>query len=221
MNTLTMEPSIPYDLTIRHKPWRPGHLRWVIQDLAGMSRQPEQDHRTRLHATLEWVCRAQDAWRNSADNGCVAAGFSFRMGWLLDDPRAWQAAMRAGHELRGLLRDDGGLAGAFDDGWMPAASDVGVTGLTQLAACWLRLAQLTQEAGWRDAAWRALAWTKRNQRTAGNALALRDALPGAVPIWTSPAAFNLETLAAKYFADTLMMDMVGMAIPPKVPEKYA
>lgn len=141
MNTLTLEPSIPYDLTIRHKPWRPDHLRWVIQDWAGMSRQPEQDHRTRLHATLEWVCRAQDAWRNSADNGYVA--------------------------------------------------------------------------------WRALAWTKRSQRTAGNALALRDALPNAVPIETGPAAFNLEILAAKYFADTVMMDMVGMAIPPEVPEKYA
>jgi hypothetical protein len=370
MNTLTMKPSVLFDLTIRHKPWRPNHLRWVIQDLAGMARQPEQDHRTHLRATLEWVCRAQDACRSSADSGCVAAGFSFGTGWLpanaditgrmietllpaaeylawpvladraramldallaqadegnagrihgliaghvqlghgeslaravcsaralagmsvataaqhaqaahalagvgvfaeesdlldaahrhleivlaqqtpcgwfpdsagpassaalagilrslietarlLDDPRAWQAALRTGHGLRGQLRDDGGLAGAFDDGWMPAASYVGVTGLTQLAACFLRLAQLTQEAGWRDAAWRALAWIKRNQRTDGDDLALRDALPGTVPIWAGHAAFNLETLAAKYFADVLMMDMVGIAIPPEVQEK--
>jgi hypothetical protein len=372
MNTLTMKPSVLFDLTIRHKPWRSSHLRWVMQDLAGMARQPEQDHRTHLRATLEWVCRAQDACRSSADSGCVAAGFSFGTGWLpantditgrmietllpaaeylawpvladraramldallaqadegntgrihgliaghvqlghgeslaravrsarvlaemsmvtaaqhaqaahalaavgvlagesdlldaarrhleivlaqqtpcgwfpdlagpassaalagilrslietarlLDDPRAWQAAMRMGHGLRGLLREDRGLAGVFDDGWMPAASYVDLAGLTQLAACWLRQAQLTQEAGWRDAAWRVLAWIKRNQRTDGDDLALRDALPGAVPIWAGPAAFSLDTLAAKHFADVLMMDMVGIAIPPEVQEKYA
>ncbi len=370
MNTLTMKPPALFDMTTRHIPWRPRHLHWVMQDMVGMARQPEQDHRTHLRATMEWVCRAQDAYRSSADSGCVAAGFSFGSGWLpasadttgrlietllpaaeylawpvladrahamldallaqadagsagrihgliaghvqlghaeslaravrsghalaevsmatavrhaqaahalasvgvlagesdlldaarrhletvlaqqtpcgwfpdsagpassaalagifrslietarlLDDPRAWQAALKAGHGLRGQLREDGRLAGAFDDGWMPAATYVGVAGLTQLAACWLRLAQLTQEAGWRDVAWRALTWIKRNQRTAGDDLALRDALPGAVPIWAGHAAFNLETLAAKYFADVLMMDMVGIAIPPEAQEK--
>lgn len=369
MSTLTMKPSGLFDATIHHKPWRPSHLRWVMQDLAGVARQPEQDHRTHLRATLEWVCRAQDACRSSADSGCVAAGFRFGMGWmpastditgwmietllpaadylawpvladrahamldallvqgddasagrihgliaghvqlghgesltravqgaralaeapmitaaqhvqaahalaaagvlagasdlldaarrhlecalaqqtpcgwfpgsagpassgvlagtlrslietarLLDDPRAWRAAMRTGHGLRGLLREDRGLAGAFDDGWMPAASHADLAGLTQLAACLLRLAQLTQEASWRNAAWRALAWIKRNQRTDGDDLALRDALPGAVPIWAGPAAFSFDTLAAKHFADALMMDMVGIAIPPDAQE---
>lgn len=371
MSTLTMKPSSLFDLTIRHKPWRPGYLRWVMQDLAGMARQPEQDHRTHMRATLEWVCRAQDACRSSADSGCVAAGFGFGTGWLpasadttgrmietllpaaeylawpvladraramldallaqadegsagrihglvaghvqmghgeslaravlsaralagmpmataeqyaqaahalaaagglagqpdlldaahrhleivlaqqtpcgwfpgpsgpvssaalagilrslietarlLDDPRAWQAALRTGHGLRGQLREDGGLAAAFDDGWMPVASHVGIAGLAQLAACGLRLAQRTQDSGWRDAAWRALAWIKRNQRTAGDDLTLRDALPGAVPIWAGPAAFSFDTLAAKHFADVLMMDMVGIAIPPDVQEKH-
>ena len=69
----------------------------------------------------------------------------------------------------------------------------------------------------RDAAWRALAWIKRNQRTMGDDLALRDALPCAVPIWSGPAAFCFDTLSAKYFADALMMDMVGISIPPEVP----
>jgi hypothetical protein len=65
-----------------------------------------------------------------------------------------------------------------------------------------------------DDGWRALTWIKRNQRTVSGAPALREALPGAVPIWNGPAAFCFDTLSAKYFADTLMMDMVGIAIPP-------
>jgi hypothetical protein len=362
MTPLTMKTTALFDLAIRHKPWRPRHLRWVLQDLAGTARQPEQDHRTHLRATLEWVCRAQDACRAAGDNGSVAAGWTFKSSWkpasadttgrlietllpaaeylawsvladrahamldallaqsddgsagrihgliagqvqlghdeslaravrnghaladapmtsivqdaqaahavgivagqaglldaarrhldttlaqqtpcgwfpdaagptstaalasivrslietarLLDHPRAWQAALRAAHGLRSQLRDDGWLAGAFDDGWTPAGSHVCATGLVQLAVCWLRLAQVEQDTCWRDPAWRALTWVKRNQRT--HDLVLRGALPDAIPIWAGPAAFSFETLAAKHFADALMMDMVGIAVPPEL-----
>jgi len=368
LNTATLETTAPLARPVRHTPWRARHLHWLMQDLAGVARQPEQDHRTHLRATLEWVYRAQDACRTTADSGCVAAGFTFGLGWLpasaditgrlietllpaadylawpvlvdrahamldallaqadagstgrihgliaghvqlgrseclaravrsgqaladapmislvqhaqaahalaavgviagesslldaahrhlatvlahqtpcgwfpaavvpvstfslsdilhsliqasrlLDDAPAHQSALKAGHGLRSHLRDDGWLAGAFDDGWMPAAPHVCVTGLAQLAVCWLRLAHITQDASWRDAAWRALAWIKRNQRTMGDDLALRNALPCAVPIWSGPAAFCFDTLSAKYFADALMMDMVGISIPPEVP----
>jgi hypothetical protein len=367
-----MKPSAMFDLLFRHKPWRPRHLRWVLQDLAGVARQPELDHRTHLRATLEWVCRAQDACRTTADGGGIAAGWSFESGWLpasaettgwlietllpaadylawpdladraralldallaqpdegvagrvhgliagyvqlghgdsltravrsghalagqpmasvvqdaraahalaavgvvageaglldaarrhletalagqtpcgwfasasgpattsdlasiarsliessrlLGDERARRAALQVAQGLREHLRSDGWLAGAFDDGWMPAAAYVSVPGLAQSAACWLRLAQILPDTGWRDAAWRALAWVKRNQRRAGDDLALRDALPSAVPIWGDPGAFSFETLNAKYFADALMMDMVGIAIPPGVQERNA
>jgi hypothetical protein len=366
-----MKPSAMFDLPIRHKPWRPSHLRWVIQDLAGVARQPEQDHRTHLRATLEWVCRAQDACRKTA-SGRVAAGWTFESGWqpasheatgglietllpaadylawpnLADRARAMldallaqpdegntgrihgllaghvqlghaaclEGAVRSGHALlemplitpeqharaaralaevgtiaadtelldaarthlqsalaqqtpcgwfpaatlpvssrelasilcsliesarlldhaparqagqlvaqglRSRLRSDGGLSGAFDDGWMPAASHVCVPGLAQLAACWMRLALVSGDAHWRDPAWRALGWIKRNQRTTESDLPQRDALPSSVPIWAGDCAFSLDTLGAKYFADALMMDMAGIAIPPEVQVKRA
>jgi len=364
MNTVTIKPSALFDMSLRHKPWRPRHLRWVMQDLAGVARQPEQDHRTHLRATLEWICRAQDACQPTAHSGCVTAGWTFESGWLaasadttgclietllpaadylawpllvdrahamldalleqpdgpsvgrihgliaghvllghpeslvravrsghalidapivsaahhaqaaralaalgvmaqdavlvdaarrhldavlaqqtpcgwfpditspvsmsalagiirsliesaglLDEMRALLAARCAAQAMRDHLRGDGWLAGAYDDGWMPAAAHVCVSGLVQLAVCWLRLAQVEQETLWRDAAWRALAWIKRIQRTTGDDLVLRDALPNAAPIWGGPAAFGFDTLNAKYFADALMMDMVGITIP--------
>jgi hypothetical protein len=336
-----------------------------MQELAGIARQPEQDHRTHLRATLEWVCRAQDACRTTA-NGCVAAGWTFESGWqpasidatgwlietllpaaeylawphlvdraraildallvqpdgtsvgrihgliaghvqlrhpaslaravrsayalsdtpmtsvvrhaqaahalaavgviagesnlldaarrhlqaalvqqtpcgwfpatalpvstrelagilrsliesarLLDDAAGHRGAERTAQGLRSQLRSDGWLSGEFDDGWMPAASHVCVVGLAQMAVCWLRLEQMTQDANWRESAWRALAWIKRNQRTTGSDLALRNAVPSALPIWRSPAAFGFDILGAKHFADALIMDMVGIAIPPE------
>jgi hypothetical protein len=140
---------------------------------------------------------------------------------LLDDADALRAAHRIAHGLGGQLQSDGSLAGAFDDGWMPAALHVCVTGLAQLAGCWLRLGQVAQNDGWREPAWRALAWIKRNQRTTGNDLALRDAVPNSVPIWAGPDAFGCDTLNAKHFADALMMDMVGVAIPTPAHERNA
>jgi hypothetical protein len=357
-----------FDLPICHKSWRPSRLRWVMQDLAGVARHPEQDHRTHLRATLEWVCRAQDVCRTTSSR-CVAAGWTFESGWLpasaeatgwlietllpaadylawphladraramldallsqpdvgvagrlhgliaghvqlghaeslaraissahllaampltsplqqaraahalavvgtisgdaallavsrhllqatlaqqtpcgwfresalpvttavlagilrsliesarlLDDADARWAALLIAQGLRGQLRGDGRLAGVFDDGWTPAASHVCVTGLAQLAGCWLRLAQMRQDTGLREPAWRALAWIKRNQRTVYSDQALRNALPSSVPIWGGPVAFSFDILNAKHFADALMMDMVGIAIPSEACE---
>jgi hypothetical protein len=132
---------------------------------------------------------------------------------LLDNTRAQHAARCTALALRDCLHGSGWLVGAYDDGWMPAASHVCISGLAQMAACWLRLSQIEQDIQWRDAAWRALAWIKRNQRTEGADLALRDALPNSVPIWRGPEAFRFDAMNAKYFADALMMDMVGIAIP--------
>lgn len=361
-----MLPAAWFDLSIRHKARRVRSMRWMMQDLTGVARQPEQAHRIHLRATLEWLCRAQDA-AASAVPGMVAGGWTFESGWqapsseatgrlietflpaaeylawpelanrarhmldallrepdvasvgrvhgliaghaglghpgslaralhgaqglcvqarqspamhgeaayalarlavlsdedvlrdaarahldaalgqqtpsgwfaelpgptatttlasalrslvessqLLDDATARKAALRLAHGLRGSVRADGWLCAAFDDGWTPGAGHASAPGSAQTAAAWLRLAQVGEGADWRDAAWRILAWLKRNQRTEGEQLAVRDALPSAVPIWRGPSAFAFDTLGAKYFADALMMDMVGIALPPVV-----
>ncbi len=341
--------------------WPPRALRWVAADLAGVARQPEQDHRTHLRASVEWLCRAQDSARSAG----LSEGWSFAAGWLpatpaataalvetllpaadylvwpelkgraralcavllaqpdaasagrilglvaayaqlgetealehaaasgrllLDTPlespaayaqAAWalavlgrvanerifsdgartcmarvvevatpcgwfpdphvpvsttqsatalrglieaahglgdanglRLAMQGARALRDQLEPNGRLAGAHDDGWTPASGHACIAGLARLACVWLRLAQIENDPAWRDAAWRALAWIKRNQRRSGDDLALRDALPSAAPIWGGRAPFRLDSLTLKYFADALMMDMVGVAIPP-------
>ncbi|MDP1864689.1 MAG: hypothetical protein Q8K52_12370 [Thiobacillus sp.] len=367
-----MKPSAWFDALLPYKPWRSGQLRWMMLDLAGTARQPEQDPRTHLRASLEWLCRAQDACPTEPGCGCVSAGWSFESGWLpgsidttgwlvetylpaadylvwpllenraramlnvllaqpdgtslgrihgliaghvqlghadcleravrsahtlldaplvsvvhlakvahtlaalgilaedavlsqaaqkyldavltrqtpcgwfadgsapiatplsvlactlrslielaviLDDQRALQSAHRIAHALRDNLSGDGLLAGAYDDGWMPAANHVCMSGLAQLTTCWVRLSQLEPGAIWNDAIWRALAWIKRNQRTEGEDLATRDALPNTVPIWRGPGAFGFDSMNAKYFADALMMDRVGITIPSAARKK--
>lgn len=333
----------------------------------GTVRQIEHDHRTHLRATLEWLCRAQDACRNKPYAGCVATGWAFELGWLpgniddtgwlietclpaadyldrpmlgtrargmldtllaqpdspslgrihgliaghvqmgdttclsravqsgyalqdtpiesifqhaqaaqtfaklgtlahdpsliasarrhldtvlasqrpcgwfgdihlhtstlllanmirclietaglLADTHAFRAARHAADGIRQRLGDTGRLAAGFDDGWTPIGKQACPSAMAQLAIGWLRLAQLEPQSGWRDTAWIALAWIKRNQRLSIQNLGLQGALPGAVPIWHGPRAFHFSALSAKYFADALMMDMVGITIPPIV-----
>lgn len=356
-----------FELTWRHKLWRLQQLGWIARDMVGTARQTEHDHRTHLRATLEWLCRAQDACRGKPHAGCIAGGWAFELGWLpgniddtgwlietclpaadyldwpmlstrartmldmllsqtdspslgrihgliaghvqigdtaclpravqsshalqdvpiesilqraqtaqtlaklgtlahdanlieiaqqhldgvlakqrpcgwfadthlptsslmlagmicclidtaglLGDTRAYNAARLAAAGLRQQISDTGLLAAAFDDGWTPAGDQACPSAMAQLAIGWLRFAQLEPQSSWREAAWIALAWVKRNQRLSIQNLTLQGALPGAVPIWYGPGAFHFSASSAKYFADALMMDMVGITIPPTV-----
>lgn len=71
---------------IGYKPWRPHHLRLIVQDLVSMSSQPELDHITHLRAAIEWLCVAQDVRDGKSDAGGVSAGWSFEDGWLPSYP---------------------------------------------------------------------------------------------------------------------------------------
>ncbi len=71
---------------IGYKPWRPLHLRLIIQDVMSMSSQPERDHITHLRAAIDWLCVAQDARDGKPDAGGVSAGWSFEDGWLPSYP---------------------------------------------------------------------------------------------------------------------------------------
>jgi len=133
---------------------------------------------------------------------------------LLGEDRYLRAAERAAQGLMAKQRSDGWLAGTYDDGWTPTASYACVTGVAQMALCWLRLAQISGDGAYRDAAWRAIAYVKRTQRLEDNDPVVRGAIPGSAPIWGAYSRFEYPNWAAKFFADALMMDMANMAVPP-------
>ena len=133
---------------------------------------------------------------------------------LLGEERYLQAAERAARGLMAQQRSDGWLAGTYDDGWTPTASYACVTGVAQMALCWLRLAQIGGDQRYREAAWRAIAYVKRTQRLEEKDPVIRGAIPGSAPIWGAYSRFEFPNWAAKFFADALMMDMANVAVPP-------
>ena len=74
------------DLPFRYRPWRPLHLRLVLDEFSDRRRQPVLGHRVHLEATIEWLKRAQDVRNGEPDAGGVSAGWSFEDGWLPSYP---------------------------------------------------------------------------------------------------------------------------------------
>lgn len=136
---------------------------------------------------------------------------------LLGEERYLDSAELAGRGLMEKQRSDGWLAGTYDDGWMPTASYACVTGVAQMALCWLRLFQITGSQDYREAAGKGIAYVKRTQRVEENDDIVRGAIPGSAPIWGAYSRFEFPNWAAKFFADALMMDMAN-AVVPHVPE---
>lgn len=133
---------------------------------------------------------------------------------LLGEERYLLAAERAARGLMARQREDGWLAGSYGDGWTPTADYACVTGIAQMALCWLRLAQIREDCAFRTAASRAIAYVKRCQRLAAADSVVRGAIPGSVPIWGDYSRFEFPNWAAKFFADALMMEVADVAIPP-------
>ena len=135
---------------------------------------------------------------------------------MLDDERYLQAAERAARGMMGVLRDDGWLAGRYGDGWVTTCSYACVTGVAQMALNWLRLGQITGSGDFTAAARRAIGYVKRTQRLADEDDIVRGAIPGSAPIWGDYSRFEFPNWAAKFFADALIMDETGRALPPLV-----
>jgi hypothetical protein len=136
------------------------------------------------------------------------------VGVLLGEARYLQAAEKAARGLMAKQRNDGWLAGTYGDDWTPTAHYACVTGVAQMALCWLRLAQISGDKSYRDAAGRAIAYVKRTQQLEEDDPVVRGGIPGSAPIWGAYSRFEFPNWSAKFFADALIMDMANVAVPP-------
>jgi hypothetical protein len=197
---------------------------WALAAMGVLANEPEFLAAARRN--LDWALAQQTPSGWFATNAFVPGRHPFthtiayairgflEVAVLLGEERYLQAAEKAARGLMEKQRSDGWLAGTYDDGWTPTASYACVTGIAQMALCWLRLAQISGDKGYRDAAWRAIAYVKRTQRLEESDYVVRGAIPGSAPIWGAYSRFEFPNWAAKFFADALIMDMANVAVPP-------
>jgi hypothetical protein len=139
------------------------------------------------------------------------------VGALLGEERYLAAARLAAGGILERQRDDGWLAGTYTDGWRATAGFACVTGVAQMALCWQRLYQLDADPRWQAAARKAIEYVKTTQRLDDPDAIVRGAIPGSSPIWGAYSRFEFPNWAAKFFADALLMELTGKALP-RLPE---
>ena len=116
------------------------------------------------------------------------------------------AGRRTADSLLSTMREDGAIAGRFLAGWSPAVDSVCLTAVAQVSYCWLLLHGFTGDSRYRDAATLANRFTCRTVTLRGPP-EIRGAVKGSFPIDGDYAPYEYVSWAAKFLADSLMLEM--------------
>lgn len=134
-------------------------------------------------------------------------------GLLINEERFIAAAEKAARIMANAQREDGWLAGSFDDGWVPSGHYCCLTGLAQMTIIWKRLMQNSGSNEFSSSVQWALSYLKRNHTINGRHDQVDGGVAGSVPIWETYSRFEYPNWAAKFFADSLIMEMANVTIP--------
>ena len=137
-------------------------------------------------------------------------------GLLISEERFIAAAEKAARAMANAQRDDGWLAGTFEEGWVPSGHYCCLTGLAQMSIIWKRLIQTCAVNEMHSSVERALGYLKRNHMINGRSDPQDGGVAGSVPIWGGYSRFEYPNWAAKFFADALMTEMTDTTIPQGV-----
>jgi uncharacterized protein YyaL (SSP411 family) len=188
---------------------------WALLRLAAVTAR--DDYRAAARSQLDWVTRMQrdNGWFESCNfkpgRDPNTHGIAYTLRGLLESfallgHEPWLAAVqRTSQALIDRIDELGGRVPAtFDAGWTPTARYECLTGIAQLGGVWLRLHELTGEAGFRDAGLRAIERAAARQARSGRP-AIDGALPGSYPVYGRYAPLQFPNWATKFLVDSLLL----------------
>jgi len=152
-------------------------------------------------------CCIDDAERPLLHTIAYAIEGLLESGTILDDERFQRAARQAADALLARQRPDGSLAGRFDALWNEAATWSCLTGDAQTAVVWLRLFELTRYEKYFRAAQRMNRYLCSTQDLSAADPGVRGGIKGSQPISAEYGAYEYLNWAAKFFADSLMLEL--------------
>lgn len=192
------------------------HVSWGLFEAARLS--PGKGYEIAGMAQVHWAISNQksNGW---FDNCCLdqpQAPLTHTLGYVLRgiieaanfsrDRACIDSALSLGHALLKVQESDGRLAGRYDSQWRPTVSWACLTGICQIAACWLDIYRWNGEEQYRDAAFRANSYVRRTIKMTGD-IDTRGGVKGSFPV--DGAYGNLQYLnwAAKFCADANLFEL--------------
>ncbi|MEJ2629718.1 MAG: terpene cyclase/mutase family protein [Acidihalobacter sp.] len=122
----------------------------------------------------------------------------------LDGGRGLDTVLTAARALAKVQHKDGALPGRLDADWNGAARWSCLTGNAQIAIVWMRLVELTGEAGFLPAVHRALGFNLRTLRINGLA-GVAGGIKGSHPVDGGYMRYRYPSWAAKFMLDALLL----------------
>jgi len=126
------------------------------------------------------------------------------LGLRLGRAEAVEAASRSAARVAGVVHRDGRLAGMVDASWSAASDWDCLTGSSQMALIWFRLARLGDAAGDLDAAHLVLDRVRGAQDLGSRDPGIRGGIAGSDPAWGEYLRFVLPNWAAKFTIDAFL-----------------
>ncbi len=117
-----------------------------------------------------------------------------------------ERAERTARSAMTAQREDGSLPGFLDENWKPAAQWACLTGIVQIASCWLLLHGITGRPEYREAAIRANAFVRRTIHLDGSP-DVRGGVKGSYPVDGDYGPYQYLNWAAKFCIDANLHEM--------------
>ena len=129
---------------------------------------------------------------------------------LSPEPDLLLAATKTADALLRVIEKDGRVAGRLNNLWQPAVDWVCLTGSVQIAACWYLLNAIAPRPDYLNAAKLANRYVRRNVIVSGDPDVV-GGVRGAFPVNGNYGRFEYLNWAAKFCADSQMMEMDSIA----------
>lgn len=126
---------------------------------------------------------------------------------LLNDASYLEAARRTADQLLRIFEVRRFMPGDFDDVWKSGARYSCLTGDAQIAGVWLQLFERTQDVRYLNAALKLNDYVKGTQLLRSLHSGIRGGVKGSQPIFGRYTRFAYLNWAAKFLADSLMLEI--------------
>jgi len=178
----------------------------------------EEKYKEAARRNLDWVISQQNrkGWfiNNSFHNNrdpithaiCYTIEGILEAGILLDEEKYKRAAIFSAKNLLDCFEKDRKLYASYNGDWKSKDNYTCLTGNAQASLIWLRIFEITKDPRFLNAALRMNAFLKTTQNLYSKNPGIRGGIKGSHPIYGGYCPLFYINWAAKFFADTLLLE---------------
>ena len=192
------------------------HVAWGLFEAARV--EPDRGYGQAGMANVRWALSSQspNGWLARCCLDDPTQPLTHTLGYALrgvleayrfsGEPALLDAARKTADGLIRASGEDGHLPGRLRSDWSASVEWACLTGVAQVATCWLLMFEHTQETQYRDAAFRANKFVRRTIRVE-HPLETLGGVKGSFPVDGDYGQFEYLNWAAKFAADSLMLEI--------------